>query len=167
MNNVYLTEGLDASGGTIFTTSHGHVNRVRSFETSFDVCGTGQSSLGDPHTRRFVIRNRRTILHFRSSLPQIGPLVRCIEIAVLVCLFRSPDNTCRCLRSVESGMRFVSLVSLAKLQMDCKVDFYSVSGWIWQEHSGLVSQHTLISRTFACGKASSLGVNRHALHRLS
>jgi hypothetical protein len=50
------------------------------------------------------------VVNLRCSLTQIGPFFRLLEEAVLVCLFRSPDDTCGGACGVETGVGLVAFV---------------------------------------------------------
>jgi hypothetical protein len=65
------------------------------------------------------------IVDFRRALTEVCPFFRVFEETVLVCLFRCPDNTCGSARSVETGVRLVTLVRLAELTMDRRTEFYN------------------------------------------
>ena len=87
---------IQAQKGTyVFTARHGYINVMGSFETSLDF-----------------------IIDFWGALTQVGPFLWVFSEAMLVGSLSSPDDSSGCTRRVQSSMRFVSFMSIAKLAVD-------------------------------------------------
>ena len=82
-------------GTYVFTASHGYIDVMRSFETTFNL-----------------------IINLRGSLAQVCPLFRVVQEAVLIGALSSPYNSSRGTRWIESGVRFVAFVCVSKLAMN-------------------------------------------------
>lgn len=91
---------------------------VGSFKATFDFYA-GKSLA--PIDTALVLRSY-TIVHLRRSLAKIGPSMRVVAITTLVSSLRSPDYTSRGTSRIKSGMRLVTFVSLAELQVNSGVD---------------------------------------------
>ena len=64
------------------------------------------------------------IVDLWRTLAQVGPFFRVFEETVLVCLFRSPDDTGGCACGVETGVRLVAFMRLAELSVNGRAEFW-------------------------------------------
>jgi len=90
-----LAQWLDASRGTVLASSQGDVERSRAREAALNL-----------------------VLDLGSTLAQIGPLVRLLEIAKFAGTLRAPNHTSRRARGVEAGVRQVAFVRIAEILVD-------------------------------------------------
>jgi len=67
------------------------------------------------------------IVNLGRTLTQVGPFFRVLEETMLVCLFRSPDDTGGCACGVETSVRLVAFVRLAELSVNGGAKFWWLS----------------------------------------
>jgi len=70
------------------------------------------------------------IVNLGRTLAQVGPFFRMFEETMLVCLFRSPDDTGGCACGVETGVRLVAFVRLAELSVNGRTKFWWLSATV-------------------------------------
>lgn len=94
------SQSLDTGGRSVFSSGHGNINGLRSFEATFDI-----------------------IVDFRCTLTQVCPFLRLLQEAMLVGSLRAPNYTGGGTSRVEASVWFVALVGIAELFVDFGVCF--------------------------------------------
>ena len=62
------------------------------------------------------------IINFWRTLSQVGPLLGLLSEAMLVCAFRTPNDAGGGTSRIETSMRSVAFVGIAKLSVDLRVE---------------------------------------------
>nr|POE47028.1 hypothetical protein CFP56_00360 [Quercus suber] len=109
---------LDTSSRAIFSSSHCHVDRLWTMETSFDIC------------RRLILHSipsdsdKFTIFDLWSTLPEVGPGLGVVKKAMFVGSLGGPDDTGRCTRRVQPSMRLVAFVCRTEFLVGSRLLLY-------------------------------------------
>jgi hypothetical protein len=83
----------------ILSSCHCNIDLLRSFKRALDV-----------------------ILNLWCTLSQVGPFLRLLGEAMLVCAFRTPNDAGGGTSGIETSMGSVAFVGIAKLSVDLRVE---------------------------------------------
>jgi hypothetical protein len=100
-----LSQRLDTSSRTVLAAMAGDVHLLGPVKAALDL-----------------------VVNFRSTLAQVRPCIRVVEVAVLVGTLRGPYYTGRGTSGIETGVGLVALMRLAELAMDAGGELCDVVG---------------------------------------